>query len=335
MILVTGGTGLVGSHLLLELALKNKAIKAIYRDEKKLTTVKKIFSYYNKNSEELFNKIEWVQADLLDIPLLIDAFKNVKYVYHCAALVSFEPNKYHELRKTNIEGTANIVNLCASSQVEKLCYVSSIATLGKTLDNTDVDEDTIWNPESDNSLYGITKYGAEMEVWRGIQEGLNAVIVNPGVILAPGIWNYGSGHIFKKVYNGLAYYTEGTTGYIDVFDVVNSMIQLMESSTKNERFVLVAENQSYKNFIIEVANSLQVKRPTKKAKVFLLSIAWRMDWLKSKLTGERRILSKQLANTLVTSTTYSSDKIKTLLDIQFKPVNKSIEEVSKKFLKEH
>lgn len=334
MILVTGGTGLVGSHLLYELTLNNKSIKAIYRSEKKLSIVKKVFSYYSKTPDALFNKIEWVQADLLDIPLLTDAFKDVKHVYHCAAFVSFEPNKYHVLRKTNIEGTANIVNLCLAFQVKKLCYVSSVATLGKSPTNDEIDENTLWNPEADNSLYGITKYGAEMEVWRGTQEGLDAIIVNPGVIIGPGIWKYGSGNIFKKVYNGLAYYTEGSVGYVHVFDVVKPMINLMESSIKNERFVLVAENWSYKNFIQEIASTLKVKAPTKKANLFLLSIAWRMDWLKHKLTRKRRGLSKQLANTLVSNSTYSSNKIKEYLDFQFKPLNKSIEEVSKKFLED-
>ena len=198
MILVTGGTGLVGSHLLYELTLKNEFVRAIYRNEKKLSVVKKIFSYYTKTPDLLFNKIQWIQADLLDVTLLIEAFKDVRWVYHCAAFVSLEPNKYLKLRKTNIEGTANIVNLCLSNGIEKLCYVSSVAALGKPLNNLEIDENSLWNPEAPNSLYGITKYGAEMEVWRGTQEGLNAVIVNPGVILGPGIWNDGSGQIFKR-----------------------------------------------------------------------------------------------------------------------------------------
>ncbi|HLV39480.1 NAD-dependent epimerase/dehydratase family protein [Xanthomarina sp.] len=334
MILVTGGTGLVGSHLLYELTLKNESVKAIYRNEEKLAVVKKVFSYYSENSDEYFNKIEWIQADLLDIPLLTEAFKNVSHVYHCAAFVSFEPDKYHELRKINIEGTANIVNFCIANKIEKLCYVSSISTLGKTPNNTEIDENTLWNPDADNSLYGITKYGAEMEVWRGTQEGLDAVIVNPGVIIGPGIWKYGTGNIFKRVYKGLSYYTEGTTGYVDVFDVVNCMMKLMESSVKNERFVLVAENWSYKDFLTEIATALQVKEPTKKATPFLLNIAWRLDWLNHKLNGKRRSLSKQMANTLVTNSFYNSNKITSHLNYQFKPLNQSIKAVSKLFLKE-
>jgi len=335
MILVTGGTGLVGSHLLYQLTKENKSVKAIYRNEKKLAIVKKVFSYYTDNPDILFNKIEWIQADLLDIPMLTEAFNGVSYVYHCAAFVSFEPNKYHLLRKTNIEGTANIVNLSIDNKIKKLCYVSSVAALGKTNSNNPIDENTLWNPEADNSVYGITKYGAEMEVWRGTQEGLDTIIVNPGVIIGPGIWKYGSGNIFKKVANGLHYYTEGTVGYIDVFDVVNSMILLLESNIKNERFILVAENWTYKYFIDCIANTLKVKPPTKKAGPIILGIGWRLDWLYSKLTGKRRNLSKQLAHTLMSKSIYDNSKLKDDLSIDFKPIEVSIEDISDIFLKEN
>jgi nucleoside-diphosphate-sugar epimerase len=334
MILVTGGTGLVGSHLLFELTKENKPIKAIYRSEKKLALVKKIFSYYSDNPDTLFDKIVWVQADLLDIPSLTEAFKNVSYVYHCAAFVSLEPNKYHLLRKTNIEGTANIVNLCIANNIKKLCYVSSIATLGRTNNNDKIDEDTLWNPEADNGLYGITKYGAEMEVWRGTQEGLDAIIVNPGVIIGPGIWKYGSGNVFKKVANGLTHYTIGSVGYIDVFDVVNCMIQLLESNIKNERFILVSENWTYKYFIDCIAHSLNVKPPNKKAGSFILGIGWRLDWLNNAFTGKRRTLSKQLSHTLITKSRYNNSKIKRCINFTFKPLEESIKEVSKIYLKE-
>lgn len=335
MILVTGGTGLVGSHLLYELTKENKPVKAIYRSEKKLAIVKKVFSYYSENPEELYNKIDWVQADLLDLPLLTEAFKDVSYVYHCAAFVSLEPNKYHLLRKTNIEGTANIVNLCISNNIKKLCYVSSVAAIGLANDNEKIDENTLWNPEADNGLYGITKYGAEMEVWRGTQEGLDAVIVNPGVIIGPGIWRYGSGNIFKKVNNGLSHYTTGIVGYVDVIDVVDCMIQLLESQIKNERFILISENWTYKYFIDCIANSLKVKPPSKKAGPIILGLTWRFDWIYCKLTGKRRSLSKQLAETLATNCIYSNSKIKSFINFNFKPVEKSVKEVSIIYLKEN
>lgn len=335
MILVTGGTGLVGSHLLYQLTTNNNPVRAIYRNKNKLALTKKIFSYYSENPDILFNKIDWVEADLLDIPLLTEAFKGITHVYHAAAFVSFEPDKYHLLRKTNIEGTANIVNLSIANKIEKLCYVSSVATIGSATSKETLNELTLWNPEADNSVYSITKYGAEMEVWRGTQEGLDAVIVNPGVIIGPGIWNYGSGNIFKKVYNGLPFYTKGVTGYVGIEDVVLPMMKLMESPIKNERFILVSENWPYKQFIDKIATSLNVKAPSKKASSLLLQMGWRLDWLKHKLTGKRRRLSKQLVHTLNSKSVYDNTKLKTQLNYQFKPLEKSIKEVASIFLKEH
>ena len=333
MILITGGTGLVGAHLLYRLVSDNKKVRAIYRNELKISNTKSVFSCYNDDSDVLFNAIEWIQADLLDVPSLSEAFIGVTKVYHCAAFVSFEPDKYQLLRKTNIEGTANIVNLCISNNIEKLCYVSSIATIGNTLNNEPITEETNWNPEDDNSVYAITKYGAEMEVWRGTQEGLDAVIVNPGVILGAGIWRYGTGSLFKKASKGLKYYTSGTVGLISVNDVISIMIELMNSQIKNERFVLVAENWTYKDFIQALAQSVGAKRPKKLASRNLLGIAWRLDWLKYKITGKRRQLTKQVVKSLTSETHYNSDKIKTALNYKFNAVDKTIDTIGKHYQK--
>tara|TARA_R110002050_G_scaffold94765_2_gene197212 strand:- start:69305 stop:70315 length:1011 start_codon:yes stop_codon:yes gene_type:complete len=334
MILVTGSTGLVGAHLLYKLASNNEKVKAIYRSTHKLDNVKNVFSTYTKDYESLFNSIEWIQADISDIPSLIEAFNNVSYVYHCAAFVSFEPDKYQLLRQTNIEGTANIVNLCISNSIKKLCYVSSIATIGSTLNNAPITEKTKWNPEVDNSVYAITKYGAEMEVWRGTQEGLNTVIVNPGVILGAGIWRYGSGSLFKKAYKGLKHYSSGTIGLIAIDDVISIMIQLLKSDIINERFILVAENWTYKQFLETLAKSVDANIPKKMASKGLLKIAWKLDWLKSKVTGKRRELTKQIVYSLSSETNYSSNKIKTALNYTFKDVNKSIIQIGNLYLKQ-
>lgn len=324
MILVTGGTGLVGAHLLFHLLNENQPVRAIYRNEKKFDTVKRIFGYYTNNADALFDTIEWVKADLNNIPQLTEAFKDITLVYHCAAFVSFEPDKFNLLQKTNIKGTANIVNFSIDHKVEKLCYVSSIAALGASLNNKAITEDTEWNKEIDNSVYAITKYGAELEVWRGTQEGLDAVIVNPGVIIGPGIWRYGSGSLIKMIYNELKYYTTGSTGYVDVNDVVKAMVQLVKSDVKNERYILVSENLSFKDFFTKTANYLGVKPPQKEAKPWLLNIAWRLDWLKHKLTKKRRVLSKQTANSAITTTIYSNNKIKDAIGFEFLPMDKSI-----------
>jgi len=335
MILVTGGTGLVGSHLLYELVKNHQKVRAIYRNKAKIEAVKKVFSYFTEEVNILFNKIEWIEADILNIPQLTEAFTGITKVYHCAAFISFDVKDYYALRKTNIEGTANIVNLSIANNIEKLCYVSSIATLGNKEDGSLIDEDSFWNPEADNSVYSITKNGAEMEVWRGTQEGLDAVIVNPGIILGAGFWHSGSGLLFKKINNKLSYYTTGTTGYVDVKDVVQCMIQLMTSSIVNQRFIVVAKNLSFKQCTEIIAKHLHVKPPKKQATPLILAVAWRADWLKSFFTGKPRMLTKQNASSALSITNYNNQKIKEALDFNFTPIEKSIENISKSFLKEH
>ncbi|MCA0152129.1 NAD-dependent epimerase/dehydratase family protein [Winogradskyella vincentii] len=336
MILVTGGTGLVGSHLLFKLVSDNENVRAIYRREKTLKRVEHVFSYFTDEPETLFERIDWVEADLNDIPKLQHAFIGITHVYHCAAFVSFEPDKYKLLRKINIEGTANIVNLCISHSIKKLCYVSSIAALGHTEDENElINENTPWNPEEDNNVYRITKYGAELEVWRGTQEGLNAVIVNPGVVLGAGHWNGGSsGHLFRLIYDGMKYYVKGVVGYVDVFDVVHIMHGLMKSDIKNQGYILISENLSFKEFQYKVASYLNVNPPKKEAKLWLLNIGWRLDWLNHKLLGKRRTLSKQTAKSAVSITKYDNSKIKKALNFDFKTIDDSIDEVCSLFIKD-
>ncbi|MCB0461341.1 MAG: NAD-dependent epimerase/dehydratase family protein [Flavobacteriaceae bacterium] len=332
MILVTGGTGLVGSHLLFKLTQKGHRVRAIYRTQKKIEAVKHVFSYYTENVEELFSKIEWVEGDITDIPKLTEAFNGITHVYHCAAFISFDPNYYHSLRQINIEGTANVVNLCVSHNIKKLCYVSSIAAIGKELSNKLITEESPWNKDDDHSVYAITKYGAEMEVWRGCQEGLDVVIVNPGVIIGPGFWRFGSGSFFKRIYKGLKYYTKGTTGYVHVNDVVNIMVQLMEGNIKNERYIVIAENLTFQSFFTKIANALNVEPPKKKASSLLLQIAWRMDWLRSKIKGRHRRLVRHSVNSIQSITNYDNSKTKRDLSYEFNSVDSAISSTSRQFL---
>ena len=333
MILVTGGTGLVGAHLLYELTKTNDVVKAIYRTEKSLQAVENVFSFYTENASQQFAKIEWILADVTDIPSLEIAFVNVTKVYHCAALVSFDSKKYKEMRRVNIDGTANIVNFCVSHKVKKICFVSSIAAVGNALHNAKTTEENEWNVETDSSGYSITKYGAEMEVWRGSQEGVDVVIVNPGIILGPGFWHVNSGEFFTKVANSFKFYTEGITGYVGVDDVVNAMVLLMESAVKSERFVLVSENKSFKEIFDVIAKNLQKTTPTIKVSKNLTAFLWRLDWLASILTNKGRAITKKSANSLHSKTFYSSNKIKKTLNFEFVSVEKVIEKTCSFFPK--
>ncbi|MCW1146675.1 NAD-dependent epimerase/dehydratase family protein [Flavobacterium lacisediminis] len=316
MILVTGATGLVGSHLLVQLLQENEEVKALFRSEKQIEKVKNVFAFHNQTS--LFDKINWVKGDITDIPSLEIAFENVTHVYHCAALISFDPCDEDELRKINIEGTANVVNCCIDFDVKKLCHVSSIAALGNPKEHeTTITEETEWNPEELHSDYAITKYGAEMEVLRGHQEGLEVVIVNPGVIFGYGFPKKGSDVIIQSVKKGLSFYTKGNIGIVSVEDVVKIMIQLMKSNSNGERYTLVSENISTKSLLNYIAEELKVKKPSIEATKWMTSIAWRMDWLISKLLNRKRKLARSTATSSHSTTTFDTLKIEKELNFTF------------------
>lgn len=332
MILVTGATGLVGAHLLLKLSEDDSKIRAIYRNSKQIEKTKVLFDQNAKT--HLFSKIEWTKADILDISSLEIAFQNIEFVYHCAAKISFSPNDEKALRKVNIEGTANIVNFCIDKKVKKLCHVSSIAALGNLAQNeTVITETTEWNPEKLHSDYGISKYGAEMEVWRGFQEGLEVVIVNPGIIFGTGFWNQGSGKFFTTIKKGISFYTNGSTGYVCVKDVVTIMEKLMKSEISGERFIVISENRTYKNIIYTIADKINAKKPIIEATSWLLNAAWRMDWLLSKIIRTDRKISKHAAQSLLNNDIIDNSKIKQTLNYEFCEIDKCLNEVTIDFKK--
>ncbi|MEG1237050.1 MAG: NAD-dependent epimerase/dehydratase family protein [Flavobacterium sp.] len=332
MVLVTGGTGLVGSHLLLHLIENGENVRAIYRTKNNIQKAKSVFELYKK--EALFEKIEWLEADILDVPSLENAFINIDYVYHCAALISFDPKDEEALRKINIEGTANMVNFSIALGVKKFCFVSSIAALGDLASHeTYITEETDWNPEKPHSDYAISKYGSEMEVWRAHQEGLDVIIVNPSVILGPipktKNKQQGSAELYLKVANGLSFYTLGSTGFITVDDVVKISRQLMNSEIKNERFTLIANNIVFKDILDTIAEALKVKKPSIHAKPLFMNFLWMADGIFSTLFFQKRRLTKATAKASYSKNLYSNEKIKTALGTVFTDVHQYVRDISK------
>ncbi len=260
MIFVTGGTGLVGAHLLFELTKAGKKVKALKRKTSKLQQVLKTFSYYSPNAQELFEQIEWVNGDIFDYYSLEKILVGVSEIYHCAAIVSFVSEERQQMISNNVEGTANLVNAAIENGVKKICHVSSIAALGKNQNEEAVTEETNWIPLKKNSGYSESKFFSETEIWRGTEEGLDAIIVNPSIILGPANWENGSAKIFKTVWDGMKFYTKGVTGFIDVHDVVKPMIQLMDEKNfetcKNQRYLLSSENLSYQNIFSQIIQHL-------------------------------------------------------------------------------
>jgi len=337
MILVTGGTGLVGSHLLFDLAKKGKKIRALKRKTSNIRRVSKIFSYYSPDSDKLFSNIEWIEGDILDTDSLSVAMKGVKEVYHCAGLVSFLPNKKDIMQKINVQGTKNIINTSLKEGIDKLCYVSSTSIAYSNNNIDKYDENFKWNPSAEHSNYSISKYKAEIEVREGIKKGLNCIIINPSIIIGPGDWTKGSSMLFTKVWKGYSFYTSGTAGFVDVKDVSSAMIKLMQnndSSIFNKRFIISSENCSYKNIIYWIADSLNKKNPNIYVNNLTLKLAGKFDIIKCKLLNQEPLITKEIIMMSDKKYYYSNEKIKNTININFIPVKDSIKQTGSLFLKD-
>ena len=330
MIFVTGGTGLVGSHILLRLAKEGIPFKALKRETSSLQICENVFSHYA--AKDLFAKINWETGDVNDIPSLENAMEDCSRVLHCAAIVSFHPAEVELMRKVNIEGTANVANVALSKGIKKLGYVSSIAALGRNSTVGIVDEECYFKATKLDSNYALSKYYAEQEVWRGSQEGLDVVIVNPSVILGPGDWNKGSSQIFQKIHSGLKFYTTGSTGYVDVMDVANSLVDLLLSSVKNERFIVNGANLKYRDCFDRIAIALGKSKASIKVTPFLKEVAWRLEEIRSFITSKPPLLTKETANSAMTDGAYSTEKIKKEIDFQFTEIETTIQKYANWFL---
>ncbi len=324
MVLVTGGTGFLGSHLLYHLLNEGEQVRALKRADAGMDVTKIVFSYYLDKPEILLDKIEWVEGDLLDIFSLEKAIVGVKDVYHCAALVSFLPADRDKMMETNITGTANLVNIALEKNIRKLCHVSSIAAIGRAENDKPIDEEVVWKTSKRNSNYAKSKYGAEKEIWRGIEEGLDAVIINPSVILGPGDLKSGGGKLIRLIQKGLSFYTDGVNGYVDVRDVARAMHLLMKSNITNERFIVSSENIALKDIVSQIAEYISKPAPKYKATPFMAEIAWRIDKLRGLITGRKPFITKETAETASNKYFYTSEKLINTLDFEFIPIKESL-----------
>jgi dihydroflavonol-4-reductase len=316
MILITGATGFLGAELTRQLIGKGLKVRALKRESSSIPVL-------------LQNNplVEWFVADINEFSDLEDAFEGISQVFHCAALVSFNPADKFNMIRVNIEGTSNVVNLCAQYQA-RLVHVSSVAALGDAKKGaTEITENDYWEYNAHVHAYAISKYEGEMEVWRGIAEGLDAVVVNPSVIIGASAGEQGSGAIFGLVKNGLSYYTKGASGFVDVADVARCMIALMDSSESGERFTISAENIHYKEFFELIAAGFGIKAPEKEAKPWMMALAWRGAKVMSLFTGKPASLTKDSAKSSLNESLYSNKKIREAIGIEFKPLRQSIAEV--------
>ena len=334
MIFITGCTGLLGSHLVAEIVKGQKSedksqIKLLCRENSDLSLLKKVLSRYD--FDEIPNNIEFVYGDVLDYDVLEEAMRDVDEVYHCAAVVSFDASDKNSLMRVNVEGTKNMVNAALQCGVKKFCHVSSIAALGRALEGETIDENSPWTHSKNNSVYSNSKHEGEMEVWRGIAEGLNATIVNPSLILGAGKWDSSSCELFNTIAKGFPFYTTGINGFVDVKDVARAMIMLMENNKFGQRYCLNGALISYQDLFKLMADNFKVKAPYIKVGKFLSEIAWRVFWLIGKIKGKKPLITKETARTATRKYSYSSAKIIKELNFTFTPIEESVREICGNF----
>jgi nucleoside-diphosphate-sugar epimerase len=323
MVLLTGGTGFLGSYIIKELVGKGHAVRAIRRN-------KKLPFYLPK---EIVDKVEWVDGDVLDVVALEEAMTGIDTVIHSAAIVSFNKKERKEMYQVNVEGTANVVNMALEKSVTRLVHISSVAALGRKTSGAHVNEEKKWEESKVNTHYAKSKYKAELEVWRAVSEGLNAVILNPGTILGYGDWNSSSCAIFKKIFEGFPWYSPGINGFVDVEDVARVAVLLMESDITEERFIVNADTWPFKKLQDTIADGFHKKHPSRQTTPLLMAVAWRMEKLRSVFTGKNPLLTKESARVAQSKTYFENAKIlKALQGFSFTPLEQTIQKACEKYL---
>jgi dihydroflavonol-4-reductase len=283
--------------------------------------------------QSIFSKVEWIQGDILDVMSLDEAMSGTDAVIHSAAKVSFDHADRAEMFRTNIDGTANVINTALDKGVSRVLHVSSVAALGRTKNGDTVTEEKKWEESSMNTNYALSKYHGEMEVWRGMGEGLNVTVVNPSTILGYGDWNSSSCALFKNVYKEFPWYSTGVNGFVAVEDVARAVVLLLKTDTGGERFILNGENWTFQQLFNQIATGFNKKQPTREATPFLAEIAWRLEKLKSVFTGKASLLTRESARISQTKTYFNNDKIKSVLPgFDFTPLQVSIENACKSYL---
>jgi dihydroflavonol-4-reductase len=322
-ILVTGGTGFLGSYIIKELVEKNFRVRAIRRSNK-------LPAYIPK---EIFDKVDWIDGDILDVISLEEALEGIDSVIHAAAIVSFAKKDRDKMYRVNVEGTANVVNMALEKNVRRLIHISSVAALGRTTTGGSVNEEKKWEESKVNTHYAKSKYKGELEVWRGVSEGLSGVILNPSTILGYGDWNSSSCAIFKNIYEEFKWYTPGINGFVDVEDVARVAVSMLANDINEQRFVVNGDNWAFKKLMDTIAENLGKKKPSRQTTPLLLNIAWRMEKFKSFFTRKKPLLTRESARVAISKTLFENDKVlKALPGFSFTPLQQTIRQASKKYL---
>lgn len=333
-IFITGATGFLGAHLVCELLQKGYVVSALKRPQSSLSEFNFIVGlYFGQEQNDVLKNLKWVEGDIMDMDSLEDAIDEGMIVFHCAAIISFHTSDKEHMVKVNVKGTENVVNVCLAKKITKMVYVSSIAAVGKTEPHTLTDETAMWDEKDNPSNYSRSKYYAELEVWRGVEEGLNAVIVNPPLIIGPGNWKKATGRFFWNGFKNFPFYTEGSNAFVYVKDVAKAMILLAELPIHSERFILVSENLRLRDFMNLIADAFGKRRPYLKISSFTAGLAWRILGLAGFFTGTKALITRESANSSLKHIAYSNKKIKEATGFEFTSISNAVKDTVDVFKK--
>ena len=314
MVIVTGANGLLGSYIIRKLLEENKPFIALKRKDSDTSLL-----------DDVADQITWQDADILDPVTLYEIFEQGTEVIHAAAFVSFNPRHKRKIFEVNTEGTKNVVDACLGTNIKRLVHISSVAALGRQKDQLLVDENSRWVDSPLNTVYGESKYQAELEVFRGREEGLRVAILNPSVILAPANWNKSSATLFRYVWNEHAFYINSHINYVDVRDVARASYELLHSSIAGERFIVSAGNVSIKEIFEKIARQWNKKPPTLNLSKSIVMTAARIEQFRSWLLNSEPLLTRETARIADTFFSYNNEKIVKTLGFRFQPIDETLQ----------
>lgn len=327
MNLVTGATGIVGSHVVLTLLQNNQPVVACKQSSSDVKRLEELVSFYTKDAKQLLEKVQWREVDIRDVFSVEEALEGITQVYHCAGFVSFNARDRKKLKEINEQGTRNMVDACLYKGVAGFCHVSSVATINNLDYTLPLTEEVFWKTSGKESDYAISKYNAEREVWRAIEEGLNAVIVNPGVILSPGFWGQSSSRLFEACYKGNRFYTDGLASYVSAKDVAECMVQLMSKQLFNNRYILIENNYTYKDVLSWIQSDFNQAVPKYNTPKLVLNLARLLEPVFTVFTGKERQLSKPIVYAAFNKQIFSNKKIRGALGFEFSSTRRTIEQI--------
>jgi nucleoside-diphosphate-sugar epimerase len=317
-VFITGGTGFLGAYIIQCLVEKGITVRALRRARSKLPFF---------IPAHIWQKVEWIEGDVLDVVALQEGMAGADAVIHSAAIVSFVKADREEMYKVNVDGTANVVNIAIEQGIRRLLHVSSVAALGRTAQAATVTEEKKWEASANNTHYAITKHEAEMHAWRGFAEGLEGVIINPSTILGFGNWHQSSCAIFKNAYKEFPWYTTGVNGFVGVQDCAEAAVALLLSDINEQRLIINAENRSFQSIFNTMAAGFGKNAPGRHANKFLSEVAWRMEAVRGALTGAKPLLSRETAKIAHSRTSFDNGALlKTLSHFQYKSLDSVIKE---------